>query len=76
MSRGRREDGLAEVAARRREVEDRLGALRAAMASETGYAPRRKGVLTALLAGAVGLALALKRRARRAALSADDDSEV
>jgi len=66
MSRDREDRGRAEVAARRREVEDRLGALRAAMADEAGFAPRRKGVLTALLAAAVGLAVALKRRAKRA----------
>ena len=77
MSRDRREEERARagaaVEARRREVEDRLGALRAAMASETGFAPRRKGVLAALIAATVGLAIALRRRAKREDETGDPD---
>lgn len=69
MSADRREGesvrAPAEVADRRRDVEDRLDALRAAMASETGFAPRRRSLLAALVAASVGLALALRRRAKR-----------
>lgn len=68
---GRRDAGRAAVEARRREVEDRLGALRAAIADETGYSPRRKGILTALIAATVGLAVARRRRSR----AADERSE-
>ena len=54
-----------EVAERRREVEQRLARLRAAVASEVGVAPRRRGWLLLILAGGAGVALALRRRARR-----------
>lgn len=64
MSGSRRDEGRAAVEARRREVEDRLGALRAAIADETGFAPRRKGILTGLIAATVGLAIARRRRPR------------
>ncbi|HUO86982.1 MAG TPA: hypothetical protein VM617_06295 [Thermoanaerobaculia bacterium] len=58
----RREDGLEKVIERRRVVEDRLAALRAALASETGRAPRGRGWLVAVVAAAVGLALATRHR--------------
>lgn len=49
----------------RREVEARLAQLRDAMTSEFGHAPRRKAWLVALLVGAAGLAVALRRRGGR-----------
>lgn len=49
----------------RREVEVRLADVRAALRSEFGRAPRRRVWLIGLLAGAVGLAVALRRRQRR-----------
>jgi hypothetical protein len=52
----------AEVVERRREVEERLERLRTALASEVGFAPRRRGWLLALVAGAAGIAVALRRR--------------
>jgi hypothetical protein len=49
----------------RRDAEARLAQLRGAMSSELGFAPSRKAWLVALLAGAAGVALALRRRGRR-----------
>jgi len=66
VSEDRVEELDLEVADRRREVEQRLARVRAALASEVGVAPRRRGLLMLLLAGAAGLALALRRRGRRA----------
>lgn len=59
----RREETIEQVNLRRRQVEERLDALRAALASETGRAPRGRGWLVAVVAGAVGVALALRNRA-------------
>lgn len=70
MSRGRderMEELELEVADRRREVEHRLGRIRAAIASEVGVAPRRRGWLLALLAAAGGVALAIAVKSRRRA---------
>lgn len=59
------------VAARRREVEDRLARVRESLARETGLSPDRRGWLLALLAASAGLAAALKlgKRRRRRRLS-------
>lgn len=54
-----------EVADRRREVEQRLARVRAAIASEAGVAPRRRGWLLALLAAAGGVALAIRVQSKR-----------
>lgn len=59
------DESVERVAEARRRVEDRLAALRAALASETGRAPRGRGWLVAVVAGAVGMALAMRRRAGR-----------
>ena len=61
----RAEESLARIAERRRQVEERLAAVRGALAGETGRAPGRPGLLIAMVAGAVGLALAMRRRANR-----------
>lgn len=65
MSEDRLVELDAEVAERRREVEERLARLRTAFASEVGIAPRRRGWLLAILAGAAGVALAMRRQRRR-----------
>jgi hypothetical protein len=66
LSEDRVEELDLEVAERRSEVERRLARLRAAIASEVGVAPRRLGWLLLILAGGAGVALALRRRVRRA----------
>ncbi len=65
MSQDRREEGRERIARRRREVEGRLAAVRSAIADETGRAPSSRGLLTLLIAGTLGLALALRGRARK-----------
>jgi len=45
----------------RREAELRLSEVRSALATEVGFAPRKKYLLLLLAAGAGGLALAMKR---------------
>lgn len=45
----------------RREAELRLSEVRGALATEVGFAPRKKYLLLLLAAGAGGLALAMKR---------------
>jgi hypothetical protein len=45
----------------RREAEMRLSEVRGALATEVGFAPKKKYLLLLLAAGAGGLALALKR---------------
>ena len=65
MSKDRLQQGHQRIDERRREVEARLGAVRAAIADETGRAPSSRGLLTLLIAGTVGLALALRGRARK-----------
>ncbi|HEX2253807.1 MAG TPA: hypothetical protein VHQ65_11120 [Thermoanaerobaculia bacterium] len=62
------DENLAEIRQRRREVEASLETLRTAMARETGLAPRRRGWLTLLVAGAAGLTGAMRRRGRGDAL--------
>jgi hypothetical protein len=59
-----RDENLAEIRQRRREVEGRLEALRSAMQRETGHSPSRRGWLTLLVAGAAGMTLAMRRRGR------------
>ncbi len=51
-----------EIERRRRAVEERLAAVRAALSRETGMAPVRRGWLVAVVAAAAGLAMALRRR--------------
>lgn len=53
------------VVERRREVEERLAELRASIGREVGAAPAAKYTLLGLVAGAVGLALAVKRKKRK-----------
>lgn len=65
MSKDKHEAGRERIDERRREVETRLRALRAAIADETGHAPNRRGALTFLVALTVGLALALRGKTRR-----------
>jgi hypothetical protein len=55
-------ESVERIAERRRRVEDRLAAVRAALASEAGRAPQGRGWLIAVVAGAAGLALAMRRR--------------
>ena len=69
MTRRRDEEARAEIARRRQRVEDRLAAVRAALVTETGRAPVRRGWLVAMVAAATGLAVALRRR-RAAELAA------
>ncbi len=49
----------------RRDVELRLGDLRSAIEDEFGFLPRKKQWLVAVLAGAAGLAFALRRKRKR-----------
>ena len=58
-------DSREAVVERRREVEERLAEVRAAIGREMGVAPAARYTLLALVAGAVGLALAVKRRKRK-----------
>lgn len=73
MSRKTKDAGSERIAQRRREVELRLGALRSAIADETGHAPGGRGILAALLAGAVGVALALRGKTRKEQRLMSDD---
>jgi len=57
--------GLERIAERRRQVEERLGSLRSALADETGHAPRSRGLTLLLLAATAGLAIALRGKARK-----------
>jgi len=65
----RLEDARREVEQRieesRREAERRLAEVRSALETEVGFAPKRKYLLMALAAGAMGFAVALGRRRRR-----------
>lgn len=65
MSRKKTDRRSERIAEGRLEVERRLGALRSAIADETGHAPTGRGILTGLLAGAVGVALAQRGRTRK-----------
>lgn len=62
-----RQDAKVEAAGRRleaarRRAEESLTSLRTAIAGEVGAAPRKRYLLLLLTAGAVGFALALRRR--------------
>lgn len=65
MSRKDREEPTEEqraVEEQRREVEEHLAELKASIGRELGVAPSARYTVLALVAGAVGLSLALKRR--------------
>jgi hypothetical protein len=64
MSRRNDEVDLAyrRLEAARRRAEGTLATVRSAIAGEVGVAPRKRYLLLALAAGAVGFALALRRR--------------
>jgi hypothetical protein len=49
----------------RRQAELRLAEVRTAIETEVGFVPKRKYILMALAAGAMGFAVALKRGGRR-----------
>lgn len=65
----RETDELSEAERRleeaRRDLELRLGELRTSVESELGFVPRHKYLLVGLLAGAGGLAVALRRTRRK-----------
>ncbi len=65
MSHDEREDAAAAVTESRRDVEGRVAELRTAIGRETGVVPKAKYTLVALVAGAVGVALATKRRKKK-----------
>lgn len=65
MSRDEREEAAAMVAESRREVEERMAELRGAIGRETGVVPRARYALLALVAGAVGVTLANRRRRKK-----------
>lgn len=64
MSREEREKRETQraVVEQRREVEERLAELKASIGRELGVIPSARYTLLALVAGAVGLSLAFKRR--------------
>lgn len=62
MSHDEREEAAAAVAESRREVEDRITELRTAIGREAGVVPRARYTLLALVAAAVGVTLAARRR--------------
>lgn len=64
MSRDER-DPDESVEMHRREVEESLAAVRASIGRELGVVPKARYTLVALIAGAVGLALAVKRRKKK-----------
>lgn len=62
----KREDDVdVSVQEHRREVETRVAELRAAIGRETGTTPMARYAVLALVAGAVGLALAARRHKRK-----------
>jgi hypothetical protein len=65
VSKKKPHPGLERIAERRRQVEERLSSLRGALADETGHAPRSRGLTMLLFAATVGLALALRGKARK-----------
>ena len=76
---GRENDELSAAERRleeaRRDLELRLGELRTAVESELGFVPRHKYLLIGLLAGAGGLAVALRRTRRKKKRLADRRSK-
>ena len=65
MSHDEREEAAAAVAESRREVEDRVAEVRTAIGRETGVVPKARYTLVALVATAVGVTLAAKRRKKK-----------
>lgn len=53
------------VAESRREVETRLAEVKASISRELGMVPKARYTLLAVVAGAVGLTLAVKRKRRK-----------
>lgn len=53
------------VAESRREVETRLAEVKASIGRELGMVPKARYTLLAMVAGAVGLTLAVKRKRRK-----------
>lgn len=49
----------------RREAEARLEDVRAALRTELGHTPKKRGLWLAIVAGAVGLALGVRRTAKK-----------
>lgn len=49
----------------RREAEARLEEVRAALRTELGHTPKKRGLWLAIVAGAVGLALGVRRTAKK-----------
>lgn len=49
----------------RREAEARLEDVRAALRTELGHTPKQRGLWLAIVAGAVGLALGVRRTAKK-----------
>jgi hypothetical protein len=64
-ARDERDEVAAAVAESRRDVEDRITELRRSISRETGVVPKAKYTLLALVAGAVGLTLAARRRRKK-----------
>lgn len=64
MSRPER-DADDAVAESRREVETRLAEVKASIGRELGVAPKARYTVLAVVAGAVGLALAVKKRRKK-----------
>lgn len=69
MEREREDKGLAEAERRleeaRRDLELRLGELRTTVESDLGFVPRHKYLVLGLVAGAGGLAFALRQTRRK-----------
>lgn len=64
-ARDERDEAAAAVAESRRDVEDRITDLRRSISRETGVVPKAKYTLLALVAGAVGMTLAARRRRKK-----------
>jgi hypothetical protein len=64
-TRDERDEAAAAVVESRRDVEDRITDLRRSISRETGVVPKAKYTLLALVAGAVGLTLAARRRRKK-----------
>jgi hypothetical protein len=56
------EEAYRRLETSRRRAEEALSNVRSAISGEVGFAPKRPYLLLALAAGAVGFALALRRR--------------
>ncbi|HEX4961528.1 MAG TPA: hypothetical protein VF173_11860 [Thermoanaerobaculia bacterium] len=60
-----RREAERRIEASRREAEARLADVRSALETEVGFAPKRKYLMMALAAGAMGFAIALRRSRRQ-----------